>query len=189
MRRSVTWCIATILAVLILFAVTLKVFALSPARPRPLPPLPELPYTDGEINMITNTVNGEVGGINGTVTIYYANGETVEADGQTLRRIHARVVDNQVHSDLFPDRLRSCISLYWTEAYTATGWRSSAQWQRCREDALAALYGLIEVPDTVLAATCDPYFAERYDGYKLWAKVKWDTGWTSGTFYYYQYGG
>lgn len=189
MRRSVTWCIATILAALILFAVTLKVFALSPARPSPLPPLPELEYTESEINMIANTVNGEVGGICGTVTICYANGETVEADGQTLRRIHARVVDNQVRHELFPDTVRRCVALYWTEAYTSTGWRNNEQWQRCRTDALMALYGLVDVPDNVLAATCDPGFAERYDGYELWAKVRWDTGWTHGTFYYYQYGG
>ena len=189
MKRSVLWCIATILAVLILFVVTLKVFALSPAQTIPLPPLPELPYTEGEINMIANAVNGEVGGICGTVMIYYANGETVEADGQTLRRIHARVVDNQVRHEMFPDSVRSCLNLYWTSAYTATGWRTSTQWQHCRNDVLLALYGLVEVPDNVLAATCDPRFAERYTGYALWAKVKWDTGWTSGTFYYYQYGG
>lgn len=189
MKRSILWCVATILAVLILFAVTLKVFALSPARPRPLPPVPELDYTEGEINMIANVVNGEVGGICGTVTIYYPDGTVVDADGQTLRRIHARVVDNQVHHELFPDSLRRCLALYWTKAYTATNWRNNAQWLRCREDALAALYGLIDVPDNVLAATCDPYFADRYQAYKLWAKVRWDTGWTSGTFYYYQYGG
>lgn len=174
---------------LALWLLTVNAYALSPARPRPLPPLPELPYTESEINMIANTVNGEVGGICGTVTIYYASGDTVEADGQTLRRIHARVVDNQVRHELFPDSLRRCLALYWTEAYTGTGWRSSAQWQRCREDALAALYGLIEVPDNVLAATCDPRFAERYDGYELWAKVRWDTGWVSGTFYYYAWEG
>lgn len=174
---------------LALCLLTVNAYALSPARPRPLPPLPELEYTESEINMIANTVNGEVGGISGTVTIYYPDGTVVEADGQTLRRIHARVVDNQVRHELFPDTLRTCISWYWSDRYTATGWRSSAQWQRCREDALAALYGLIEVPDNVLAATCDPHFAERYDGYELWAKVKWDTGWVNGTFYYYQYGG
>ena len=189
MRRSVTWCIATILAVLILFAVTLKVFALSPARPRPLPPLPELDYTEGEINMIANAVNGEVGGITGSVWITYADGTTVEEDACLLHKIHARVLDNQVRHDMFPDSVRSCLNLYWTSAYTATGWRSSTQWQHCRNDALMALYGLVEVPDNVLAATCDPRFAERYDGYKLWAKVRWDTGWTHGTFYYYQYGG
>lgn len=189
MRRSVTWCIATILAVLILFAVTLKVFALSPARPRPLPPIPEMDYTEGEINMIANVVNGEVGGICGTATITYTDGTVVEADACLLHQIHARVLDNQVRSDLFPDTLRTCISWYWSDGYTATGWRSGAQWQHCRNDVLMALYGLVDVPDNVLAATCDPYFADRYQQYSLWAKVKWDTGWTHGTFYYYEYGG
>ena len=179
--------VATVL--LFLWLLTVNAYALSPARPRPLPPLPELDYTESEINMIANVVNGEVGGICGTVTIYYASGETVEADGQTLRRIHARVVDNQVHSELFPDSLRTCISWYWSDRYTATGWRSVAQWQHCRNDVLMALYGLIEVPENVLAATCDAHFAERYTGYALWAKVKWDTGWTHGTFYYYAWEG
>lgn len=189
MRRSVTWCIATILAVLILFFATLRVFALSPDRQIPLPPLPELDYTESEINMIANVVNGEVGGITGTATITYADGTTVEADACLLHKIHARVLDNQVRSDLFPDSLRTCINWYWTSAYTATGWRTSSQWQHCREDVLLALYGFVDVPDNVLAATCDPHFDERYTQYSLWAKVHWDTGWTSGTFYYYEYGG
>jgi hypothetical protein len=174
---------------LVLWLLTVNAYALSPARPRPLPEPPELPYTESEINTIANVVNGEVGGISGTVTIYYPDGAVVEADGQTLRRIHARVVDNQVRHELFPDTVRRCVALYWTPSYAATSWRTSEQWQRCRTDTLMALYGLIDVPDTVLAATCDPRFAERYDGYKLWAKVKWNTGWTHGTFYYYQYGG
>lgn len=189
MNRSIRWCILAMLAMLILFIATVRAFALSPAQTIPLPPHNEIPYTEGELNMMANVVLGEVGGITGTATITYADGTVVEADACLLHMIHARVVDNQVRSDLFPDSLRSCISLYWTEAYTGTGWRTSEQWQRCREDALAALYGLIDVPDNVLAATCDPGFAERYDGYKLWAKVRWDTGWTHGTFYYYQYGG
>lgn len=164
-------------------------FALSPARPRPLPALPELPYSEAELNMMANVVNGEVGGITGTATITYADGSTVDVDACLLHRIHARVLDNQVKSEIFPDSLRTCISWYWTSAYTATGWRSNAQWQHCRQDVLWALWGCVDVPDNVLAATCDPHFAERYDGYKLWVKVKWDTGWVSGTFYYYQYGG
>lgn len=174
---------------LALWLLTVNAAALSPAMPPPLPTPPELEYTDAELNMIANVVNGEVGGITGTVTIYYASGETVEADGRTLRQIHARVVDNQVHSELFPDSLYWCVRLYWTEAYTRTSWWNNHQWLRCRDDVMAALCGLIDVPHNVLAATCDPYFAERYDGYELWAKVKWDTGWVSGTFYYYQYGG
>ena len=189
MKRQVIWCIATILAVLLLFAVTLRVFALSPMQTTPLPPLNEIPYSDGELNMIANAVNGEVGGITGSVTLTYADGTTVEADACLLHMIHARVVDNQARHDMFPDSVRSCLNLYWTSAYTATGWRSSAQWQHCRQDVLWALYGFVDLPDNVLAATCDPYFADKYVGYRLWARVRWDTGWTHGTFYYYQYGG
>lgn len=176
-------------ALLFLWLLTVNAYALSPARPRPLPPLPELPYTESEINMIANVVNGEVGGISGTATIVYADGATVEADDCLLHMIHARIVDNQVRSDLFPDTVRRCVSLYWSRDYTGTGWRTSEQWKRCRTDVLMALYGLVDVPDNVLAATCDPRFADRYPAYSLWAKVKWDTGWTHGTFYYYQYGG
>ena len=187
MKNTARLCVITIIVVLILFFATLRVFALSPGRPTPLPPLSEINYTDAELNMIANVVNGEVGGITGSVTLTYADGTTVEADACLLHKIHARVLDNQVRHELFPDSLRTCINLYWTSAYTATGWQTSAQWQHCRNDALMALYGLVEVPDNVLAATCDPRFAERYDGYKLWAKVKWDTGWTSGTFYYYEW--
>ena len=182
MRRAV----CLVLAICLL---TVNAAALSPAMPPPLPPLPELDYTEGEINMIANAVNGEVGGITGSVTMTYADGTTVEADACLLHKIHARVLDNQVRSDLFPDSLRTCINWYWTSAYTATGWRTSAQWQHCRNDVLLALYGLVEVPDNVLAATCDPYFADKYTGYKLWAKVCWDTGWTHGTFYYYAWEG
>ena len=188
-KRLLTAPLVGLLAALTFATVPFQTFALSPARPRPLPDLPELPYSEAELNMMANVVNGEVGGITGTVTIYYASGETVESDGQTLRRIHARVVDNQVKSEIFPDSVKSCISLYWSSAYTGTGWRTSEQWQHCRMDVLFALWGCVEVPDNVLAATCDPRFAERYTGYKLWAKVRWDTGWVSGTFYYYQYGG
>lgn len=43
--------------------------------------------------------------------------------------------------------------------------------------------------DLMDKATCDPYFADRYPAYRLWAKARWDTGWASGTFYYYEYGG
>lgn len=189
MSRTIRWLAVTIIALLLMVFATVRAFALAPARPVQLLPHDEIPYTDGELNMIANVVNGEVGGICGTVTIYYASGETVESDVQILRRIHARVVDNQVRHELFPDTVRQCVALYWSSAYTGTGWRTSEQWQHCRTDALMALYGLIDVPDTVLAATCDSHFAERYTGYALWAKVKWDTGWTHGTFYYYQYGG
>lgn len=189
MNRSIRWCILAMLAMLILFLATVRAFALSPATPIQLPPHNEIPYTEGELNMMANVVLGEVGGITGTATITYADGTVVEADACLLHQIHARVVDNQVWHDLFPSTVRSCVWQYWSKSYSGTGWRSGAQWQHCREDALRALWGFIDVPDNVLAATCDAHFAERYDGYKLWVKVKWDTGWTHGTFYYYQYGG
>lgn len=189
MNRPARWFAVTIIALLLMIFATVRAFALSPAHTIPLPPHNEISYTDGELNMIANVVNGEVGGISGTVTIYYPDGTVAEADGQTLRRIHALVVDNQVRHELFPDTVRQCVALYWSRAYTGTGWRTSEQWQHCRQDALWALYGFVDVPDGVVAATCDPYFANRYTAYRLWAKVKWDTGWVSGTFYYYQYGG
>lgn len=149
----------------------------------------ECEYTNAELNMFANTVNGEVGGITGVVRITYADGTEVEEDARMLRMIHARVLDNQVCHELFPDSVSSCLSLYWTAAYTTTGWKSNEQWQRSRDDVLIALATDTNVPNNVLAATCDPHFAERYDGYKLWAKVKWDTGWTHGTFYYYAWEG
>ena len=189
MNRPARWLAVTIIALLLMVFATVRAFALSPAQIPPLPPHNKIPYTDGEINMIANVVNGEVGGITGTVTLTYADGTTVTADACLLHKIHARVVDNQVRHELFPDNVKRCAALYWSKGYSGTGWRTSAQWQHCRQDALWALYGFVDVPDTVLAATCDPYFAERYTAYKLWAKVKWNTGWVSWTFYYYQYGG
>ena len=174
---------------LALWLLTVNAYALSPARPRPLPPHNEILYTEGELNMMANVVRGEVGGISGTVTIYYPDGTVVEADPCMLHKIHARVVDNQVRSELFPSTVRSCVRQYWSKNYSGTSWRSDAQWKHCRNDVLLALWGFIDVPDTVLAATCDPYFAERYTAYRLWAKVRWDTGWVSGTFYYYEWEG
>ena len=189
MNRPARWFSAAIIALLLMAFATVRAFALSPAQIPPLPPHNEIPYTDGEINMIANVVNGEVGGISGTVTLTYADGTTITDDACLLHKIHARVVDNQVRSEIFPSTVRSCVRQYWSKGYSGTGWRSGAQWRHCREDVLWALYGFVDVPDNVLAATCDPYFADRYAGYRLWAKVRWDTGWTSGTFYYYQYGG
>lgn len=189
MNRPARWFAVTIIALLLMVISTIRAFALSPAQIPPLPPHNEISYTDGDLNMIANVVNGEVGGITGSVWITYADGSTVEADACLLHQIHARVVDNQVRHDLFPSTVRSCVRQYWSKGYSGTGWRSSAQWQHCRNDVLMALYGFVDVPDGVVAATCDPYFADRYTAFSLWAKVKWDTGWTSGTFYYYQYGG
>lgn len=146
-------------------------------------------YTDAEINMITNVVNGEVGGICGTVVLTYADGSQLWTGGCMLHRIHARVVDNQVKSELFPSSVSGCVKQYWSTAYAGTDWRSSAQWQHCREDVVDAFDGDIYVPDNVFAATCDPCFPTWYPGYSLYARVDWDTGWCSGSFYYYAYNG
>ncbi len=178
---------AFLLALLLIFSLVPTAGALSPHRPRKLPAPPPLPYTDKELNVFANIVNGEVGGITGKVTVTYADGTVVKADGRTLRQIHTRVVHNQVRSSLFPDTVQRCAALYWSRRYADTAWRSSIQWKSCREDAVLALLGYEDVPDNVFAATCDPYFSDRYPVYSLWAKVRWDTGWVSGTFYYYAY--
>ena len=146
-------------------------------------------YTDAELNMIANVVNGEVGGIgSAAVTLTYADGSQLWTDGYTLRLIHARIVDNQVRSSLFPSTVKNCVGQCWSWDYTGTGWRDSAQWQTCREAVVNALNGGISVPENVFAATCDAVFASYYPGWRLWARVNWNTGWYSGTFYYYQYG-
>ena len=149
-------------------------------------------YSDAEINQITNVVNGEVGGIIGTVVLTYADGSQLYTDACTLHKIHACIVDNQVKSSLFPSSVYSCVNQCWSYAYTGTGYNSSAQWQHCREDVAGALQdhfrdGTKMIPSNVFAATCDPYFASCYSGWKLWARVDWNTGWFSGTFYYYCY--
>lgn len=189
MRRPARWIVVTIIAMLLMVFATIKSFALSPAQTIPLPPHNEITYTNDELNMIANVVNGEVGGITGTATITYADGTVVEADACLLHMVHAKVVDNQVRHELFPDTLLSCVRQYWSNGYSGTIWRTNEQWQHCRNDVIVSLATDINVPNNVLAATCDPYFADRYQQYSLWAKVRWDTGWTSGTFYYYQYGG
>ena len=153
-------------------------------------------YSDAEINMIANVVNGEVGGMTGTCVLTYADGSQLWADASVLRWIHARVVDNQVQSGMFPATVSGCVGAYWSASYTGTGWRDSAQWQSCRAAVVEALGGTGDpspsgawVPGNVYAATCDPWFASYYPGYYLWARIDWDTGWRSGTFYYYAYGG
>lgn len=179
--------LACLLTLLLIVGLAPGADSRSPYRPRKFPDPPPLPYTDAELNIIANIVDGEVGGITGSVTVVYADGTVAKADGTTLRQIHARVVHNQVRSELFPDTVRSCANLYWSSRYSDTSWRSSERWQRSREDAVFALLGFIDVPDNVFAATCDPYFSKRYPGYRLWAKVRWSTGWVSGAFYYYAY--
>lgn len=179
--------ISCLSVLLLLFTLANPARARTPHRPRKFPPPPPIPYSEEEINTITNIVNGEVGEITGRVSITYADGSVQTGNGSILRMIHTRVVHNQVQSSLFPDTVRGCAVQYWSRAYAGTGWRSSKQWQSCREDVVFALRGLVDVPDTVFAATCDPYFARRYPSYRLWAKVRWNTGWVSGTFYYYAY--
>ena len=147
-------------------------------------------YSDSEINMIANVVNGEVGGIAGaSVILTYADGSQLWTDGYTLRLIHAKIVDNQVRSSLFPSSVRSCVGQCWSWGYTGTAWNNSTQWQECRQAVVDQFAGVgIMVPTNVFAATCDPAFASYGAGWKLWARVDWDTGWFSGTFYYYCYG-
>jgi hypothetical protein len=141
-------------------------------------------------------VSGEVGGITGPCVLTYADGSQLWADASVLRSIHARVVANQVNSGMFPATVSGCVGTYWSQSYTGTGWRDSAQWQSCRAAVVEALGGTGDpsptgawVPGNVFAATCDPWFSSYYPGYYLWARVDWDTGWCSGTFYYYAYGG
>ena len=146
-------------------------------------------YTESEINQITNVVNGEVGGITGTVVLTYADGSQLYTDACTLHKIHACVIDNQVKSSLFPSSVYSCVNQCWSSAYTGTAWNSSTQWQKCRQAVVDQFAGSgIMVPSNVYAATCDPYFASYYSGWRLWARVDWNTGWFSGVFYYYCYG-
>ena len=144
-------------------------------------------YSDADLNMIANVVNGEVGGISGTVVLTYADGSQLWTDGCMLHKIHARIVDNQVRSSAFPSTVYDCVGQCWSWGYTGSGWNNSTQWQHCREDVLAALDGEVSVPDNVFAATCDANFASYYPGWSLWARVDWDTGWCSGTFYYYKF--
>lgn len=145
-------------------------------------------YTEEELNIIANTVNGEVGGITGTILITYCDGSQEYVDGSRIRYIHAAVIDNQVKSNLFPNNLRSCVSQCWSTKYLSTSWKSSTQWQTSRTDAIYSLDNCSDIPNNVFAATCDSRFANRYTSFKLWARVDWDTGWYSGTFYYYTYG-
>lgn len=144
-------------------------------------------FTDAEINEITNVVNGEVGGICGSVVLTYADGSQLYSDASLLRMIHTKVVENQVKSSLFPSSVDSCVKQCWSWSYAGTSWRESSQWQSCREAVVNALNGGVSVPSNVYAATCDAYFASYGAGWYLWARVDWNTGWFSGTFYYYQY--
>ena len=176
------------LILLISMLLTISVNALSPAKLIKLEPV-DIGYSDEEINIITNVVNGEVGGLCGTIILTYADGSQVYTDGSTIHMIHAKVIDNQVKSSMLPSTVYECVKQYWSSGYTGTAWRNSSQWQECRQDVLKALAGDIDVLDNIFAATCDPYFCQKYTKYELYARVDWDTGWCSGTFYYYTFKG
>ena len=138
--------------------------------------------------MIANVVNGEVGPMCGTILMTYFDGSQEYVDGTYIRKIHARVLDNQVKSDVYPDTLRSCISRYWSKNYLDPSWGTSEQWLRSRADAVDALDNYMYVPNNLFGATCDSRFDKKYPKFMRWARVDWDTGWNSGTFYYYTYG-
>lgn len=144
-------------------------------------------YSDSDINMITNLVTGEVGGLEGTVTITYFDGTVIESDWTTLHKIHAKVIHNMVEDYKFPSSLKRCIELYWSPYYTRTNYRDSEQWLICREDVLEAFDDGIYVPSNVFGATQDPYFSKKYTMYTLYARVDWSTRWLDGTYYYYAY--
>lgn len=147
-----------------------------------------------EIDMVANVVMHEVGGIYGSnayVTITYANGQSVTYNGSCiLHKIHAQVLLNQYNSSMFPSSLASCIRNYWMSGLEYSGYYSGSNstWQHCRNDVIDILNNGFSIPSNVYGATCDPYFASYYSGYSLYATVYWNTGWHSGTFYYYQYG-
>jgi len=151
--------------------------------------------SEADIDRIANVVTHEVGGICGPdsyVVVTYANGTSVTYYGSCiLHQIHAQVLLNQLHSSMFPDTLSSCIRTYWASYLSEPGYYGSANstWVHCRQDVTDVLMGYtVTIPSNVYAATCDPYFASYYPGYSLYAAVYWNTGWYSGTFYYYQYG-
>ena len=146
------------------------------------------PYSDGDINIIARIVNGEVGGIIGDVTLTYPDGSKLITDACTIHKIHARIVDNQVNSDMFPNSVAKCAKQCWSSSYANTNYSSSSQWQHCREDVLSVFADDFYIPSNVFAATCDPRFAQKYSGFHLYARVDWNTGWLKGTFYYYYYG-
>ena len=145
-------------------------------------------YDDYDLNIISNIVNGEVGGICGTVVLTYSDGTQLYADACILHKIHAQIVDNQVNSSMFPSTVYGCAMQCWSSAYAKTGERSSSQWKHCKEDVIEALSSYDRIPSNVFAATCDSRFAQKYNGFYLYARVDWNTGWVSGTFYYYSYG-
>ena len=144
--------------------------------------------SDADINRIATVVCGEVGSMCGNITLTYSDGSKVSVSGDTIRMLHALVVVNQVRSSMFPGTVSGCICRYWSSAYDRPEWRSSSQWQACRQAVINALSGGVYLPSNVFGATQDASFGSRYPGYWKYARVDWNTGWVSGTYYYYAYG-
>ena len=159
--------------------------------------IPEQTFSYGlseeQIDMITNVVMHEVGGLSGiNITLVYANGTTIDYSGTNfIHKVHARVLLNQYNSSLFPSSLSKCISYYWASYLANSNYYShnNETWKTCRQDVLEELSSGPIIPNNVFGATCDPYFASYYPGYSLYATIYWNTGWYSGVFYYYQYNG
>ena len=151
--------------------------------------------SESDLDLMANVVAHEVGGISGEgtyVVITYADGTTQTYNGGCiLHKLHARVLLNQIQSDIFPSSASACISTYWASWLASPGCysRSSSLWQHCRQDVVDAVSGGFSIPSNVYAATCDAWFASWYPGYTLYASVYWNTGWYSGVLYYYSYGG
>lgn len=162
-------------------------------EPEPAPTETDPPQTyggfsDADINRIASVVNGEVGSMCGNITLTYSDGSQVSVSGDTIRMMHAMVVVNQYRSSMFPSTVSGCIRTYWSSAYDRPDFRSSAQWQACRQAVINALNGGVSFPSNVFGATQDASFGSRYPGYWKYARVDWNTGYCSGTYYYYAYG-
>lgn len=152
-------------------------------------------FSEEEIDMIANVVMHEVGGFYGTeltINATYADGrDEVYSSPNLIFRFHAQVLINQYNSTIFPNSLSNCIKNYWARYLANPNYynHNNLTWQYCRQQVLYVLENGCELPTNVFGATCDPYFDSHYTRYSQYAKIKWDTGWKHGTFYYYQYGG
>lgn len=149
--------------------------------------------TAEQIDLVTNIVMHEVGSLYGSniiITMVLADGTTIDYSGTNMiHKIHAKVLLNQYYSSIFPNSLSSCISQYWASYLANANYynHNNSTWKDCRQDVINVLSSGSIIPSNVYVATCDPYFASYYSGYSLYATVYWNTGWYSGTFYYYQY--
>lgn len=150
-------------------------------------------FSEEEIDMIANVVMHEVGGFYGadlTINAIYADGRNeVYSSPNLILRFHAQVLINQYNSTIFPNSLSSCIKNYWARYLANPNYynHNNLTWQYCRQQVLYVLENGCELPTNVFGATCDPYFGSHYTRYSQYAKIKWDTGWKHGTFYYYEY--